>query len=61
MRFTAVLYTLGVAAAALVGFCSPVWYLGFVPISVGAIWAAYDLVDVEERHGKSSRSPTRRT
>jgi hypothetical protein len=53
------LYLLCVAAAAAVGFLSPVWYLGFIPISFGAGWAAYDLIDVEEpRNGKSPRPPT---
>lgn len=46
MRLVIVLYALGVALAALVGFLSPLWFLGFAPLSVGLIWAAYDLVEV---------------
>lgn len=40
------LYTLGVLCAAALGFLSPLWFLGFGPLSVGLIWAAYDLVEV---------------
>lgn len=61
LALTAILYTIGVAAAAMVGFLCPIWYLGFVPLSVGAIWAAYDLVDVEEPHGNSPGPPAQRT
>lgn len=42
----ALIYTLGVACAALVGFLSPWWFLGFLPLSLGLVWAAYDLVEV---------------
>lgn len=41
-----VLYALGVLCAAAVGFLSPWWFLGFGPLAVGLLWAAYDLVEV---------------
>ena len=40
------MYALGVIAGALAGFLSPCWYLGFAPLSIGLLWAAYDLVEV---------------
>ena len=43
---SALIFTLGVACASLVGFLSPLWWLGFAPLSAGLIWAAYDLVEV---------------
>ena len=46
MKFVWLLYALGVLAASLVGFLSPLWFLGFAPLAVGLIWAAYDLVEV---------------
>jgi len=52
-------YGLGVIAGALVGFLSPLWYLGFVPLSAGLIWAAYDLVEVP-RAESSTASQRRR-
>lgn len=39
-------YGVGVLCGALLGFCSPFWFLGFGPLSVGLVWAAYDLVEV---------------
>lgn len=39
-------YAAGVAAGSAAGFCSPLWFLGFVPLSAGLVWAAYDLVEV---------------
>jgi hypothetical protein len=41
------MYGMGVGFGALVGFFSPFFYLGFIPLSVGLIWAAYDLVEVD--------------
>ena len=38
------LYALGVIAASSAGFFSPCWFLGFVPLSVGLVYAALDLV-----------------
>lgn len=46
MKFVWVAYSLGVVVASLAGFFSPWWFLGFVPLSAGLIWAAYDLVEV---------------
>lgn len=57
MRLVWLLYGLGVALAALVGFLSPLWFLGFAPLSAGLIWAAYDLVEVAG--GESSAAPQR--
>jgi len=53
-------YALGVVAGSLVGFLSPLWYLGFVPLSAGLIWAAYDLVEVP-RAESSTASQRRRS
>ena len=52
-------FTAGVLAASAAGFFSPLWYLGFVPLAAGLIWAAYDLVDVpkEALDGKPSATP----
>jgi len=58
---TRALYTLGVICAALVGFLCPIWYLGFAPLAAGAIWAAYDLVDVKEPDDQSPRASPPRT
>jgi hypothetical protein len=54
------LYTAGVAAGSAAGFCSPFWYLGFVPIAVGAVWAAYDLVQVGDADGDTATTAPRR-
>lgn len=40
-------YALAVLCAALCGFLSPLWFLGFLPLSAGLLWAWYDLIDVE--------------
>lgn len=53
MRLAHTLYALGVLSFALVGFLSPLWFLGFLPLGVGSIWAAYDLVEV-----KSAQPPS---
>jgi hypothetical protein len=42
-----VLFALGVLVGSLAGFLSPWWFLGFLPLSAGLIWAAYGL-DFEE-------------
>jgi hypothetical protein len=59
MALSRLLYAIGVACAALAGFFYPLWFLGFVPLSCGAIWAAYDLVDVKEPDDQSSLAPPR--
>lgn len=41
-------YAAGVAATSATGFCSPLWYLGFLPLGAGLIYAAYDLVEVTD-------------
>lgn len=51
MRWVYLLYAVGVAAGACVFFAWPwlgVAAAGFGPISVGLIWAAYDLVEVRD-------------
>ncbi len=48
MRLAVVLYALGVLAGSAAGFASPLWFLGFVPLAIGLIWAAYDLVEVSD-------------
>lgn len=50
-------YAAGVASASAAGFFSPAWYLGFVPIAAGLVWAAYDLVEVPD--GESPSTPQR--
>jgi hypothetical protein len=50
-------YVFGVLCAAATGFCSPVWYLGFVPLAAGSVWASYDLLDAEAPSGNTSRTP----
>jgi hypothetical protein len=42
------LYALGLLAGSLAGFLSPAWYLGFIPLSAGLLWAAYDLEEVAD-------------
>jgi hypothetical protein len=54
MKLVYSLYALGVLAASLVGFLSPLWFLGFLPLAAGLIWAAYDLVEVP-----GAESPTK--
>lgn len=54
---SALMFTLGVTCAALIGFLSPWWFLGFAPLSAGLIWAAYDLVEVAS--GEPSADPQR--
>lgn len=61
MGLTRFLYAAGVAVASLIGFFSPIWYLGFAPIAVGLIWAAYDLVDVKEPDDQSQRTASSST
>lgn len=50
-------YASGVTAGSAAGFFSPLWYLGFVPLCAGLIWAAYDLVEVPD--GEPSSTPQR--
>lgn len=50
-------YGAGVASASAAGFFSPLWFLGFVPLGAGLVWAAYDLVEVPD--GESSSTPQR--
>lgn len=55
MRWIWLFYGAGVLTAAAAGFFSPLWYLGFVPLAAGLIWAAYDLVEVAD--GKPPATP----
>lgn len=60
MRRAVVLYLFGVTLLTLAGFFSPFWYLGFVPLGAGAVWAAYDLIDVgEAQRGDTATAPPR--
>jgi hypothetical protein len=53
-----VLYVLGVLCAALLGFLSPWWFLGFGPLAAGLIWAAYN-VEREVASGPPPAAPQR--
>lgn len=56
-----VLYTVGVVLVALTGFFSPWPWTGFALLGAGAVWAAYDLIDVEESESDDTPpTPTRR-
>lgn len=57
MRLALAVYALGVLAAALVGFFSPLWFLGFAPLSVGILYFALELMEVPD--GESSPPPKR--
>ena len=50
-----VVYVVGLALLALIGFFSPVWYLGFLPLGFGALWASYDLINVEDARGDTAK------
>jgi hypothetical protein len=53
-------YLLGVLLLATAGFLCPVWYVGFVPLGLGALWASYDLIDDGEgERGDTSTAPPR--
>ncbi len=60
MRRAYALYAAGVVALAVAGFLSPLWFLGFVPLGVGLVWAAYDFDLVEVTDGEPSSAPQRR-
>jgi hypothetical protein len=47
VRRVRLVYAAGVVAGSAAGFCSPFWFLGFVPLSAGLVWAAYDLVEAD--------------
>lgn len=47
-------YGAGVATGAAAGFFCPFWYLGFVPLSAGLVWAAYDLVEADDAESSST-------
>lgn len=57
MRWIYAAYASGVAAGSAAGFCSPAWYLGFVPLSIGLVWAAYDLIGVTDDQPASKPRP----
>lgn len=48
VRLAVFLIWAGVACAAAAGFLSPFWFLGFLPVSVGLIWSALNLVEVTD-------------
>lgn len=57
MRRVWATYAAGVMAGSAAGFFSPLWFLGFVPLAAGLVWAAYDLVEVPD--GEPSSAPQR--
>jgi hypothetical protein len=57
MRLARTFYALGVLAGSLAGFFSPLWFLGFLPLGAGLVWAAYDIVEVTG--GDTSATPQR--
>jgi hypothetical protein len=58
MRSIWLAFTAGIVLLALIGFFSPIWYLGFAPLGVGAIWASYDLIDdAEDTRGDTAGPP----
>lgn len=56
------LYAVGVLCGGLAGWLSPFPYLGFIPVAVGCVWAAYDLYDDGEElvDGNTPPTPPRR-
>ena len=50
-------YTLGVLCVAAALFFSPCWWLGFLPLGAGLVWAAYDLIDAEDADDHPSPTP----
>lgn len=54
MRRVHTLYALGVSVGSAAGFFSPLWYLGFAPLAIGLVWAAYDLVEVSDAESPSA-------
>ena len=54
MKLARTLYAFGVLSLALVGFFSPFWFLGFLPLGGGLVWAAYDLVEVADAEPSST-------
>jgi hypothetical protein len=54
MKLARTLYALGVLTGSAVGFFSPLWFLGFLPLSAGLVWAAYDLVEVTDAQPSST-------
>lgn len=53
------IYAAGVVCFAAAGFLSPLYYLGFIPLSVGLIWAALNLVEVTGGEPPSAPQRTR--
>jgi hypothetical protein len=53
-------YTLGLILLSLPGFLCPIWYVGFIPLGVGLLWATYDLIDTEEAAGGNTSATPRR-
>ncbi len=51
------LYAAGVASGSLAGFLSPWRWLGFVPLAAGLVWAAYDLVEVNDDDADAQTTP----
>lgn len=58
VKLDVAVYILGVVLLSLIGFFSPWWWSGFLPLGLGCLWAYYDMIDVEEpQHGNTPRTP----
>lgn len=53
-------YALAVAAGSLAGFLSPLWFLGFVPLCAGLLFAALYLIDDGEELADGDTAPAHR-
>lgn len=51
------LYALGGCLLAAAGFLCPIWYVGFIPLGLVALWAGYDLTEVEAPGANTPRPP----
>lgn len=62
LRRVLVVYAFGALLLALAGFTAPLLHLaalGFLPLGACLIWAAYDLIDVEDQRGDTAPTPRR--
>ena len=59
MRRALLTLTLGVLCLSLVGFFSPWWFLGFLPIGAALTWAGYEIDFEGGEDGKPSSAPNR--
>lgn len=59
MTKAAICYCVGIIAGATGGFVSPWPFTGFFVIAAGAIWAAYDLVEIKTDGDTKNAAPRR--